>query len=123
VPPLSEWLAEWREIAADWPGKASATRWSGRMSFGTSLRIVCGSYCGPRRRARAGETPQPVMRPCRPLSRLEGGREGGSGRQTRMRIDPPPRETAQGNRAQQQQPYLTAACAAPFRTNGDCALR
>jgi hypothetical protein len=25
--------------------------------------------------ARAGETPQPVVRPCRPLSRLEGGRE------------------------------------------------
>jgi hypothetical protein len=99
-------------------GKASATRWSGRMSFGASLRIVCGSYRGPRRRARAGETPQPVVRPCRPLSRLEGG---GSGRQTRMRIDPRPGDGAGQARAAQS--YLTAACAAPFRTNGDCVLK
>ena len=37
-----------------------------------------GSSCGPRRRARAGE--QPDVRPCRPLSRLLGGRRAGGRR-------------------------------------------
>ena len=47
--------------------------------------------------------------------------ERGSGRQTRMRIDPRPGDGAGQARAAQS--YLTAACAAPFRTNGDCALK
>jgi hypothetical protein len=89
------------------------------MSLGTSLRIVCGSYRGPRRRARARVRRRNPL--CVLAARSRAWREAGSGRQTRMRIDPAPGDGAGQARAAQS--YLTAACAAPFRTNGDCVLK
>jgi hypothetical protein len=81
---------EWQEIAANWQ-ESKRDLVSGRMSFGKSLRIVCGSYCGSRRRRTRRRNP--AVRPCVLAARSHACWEGaGSGRQTRMRIGPPRRE-------------------------------
>lgn len=61
--------AEWRESAADWPEKASAAYWSGRMSFGASLRAG-SSRQATQGAAGGGCRKTSRARPCRPPFRL-----------------------------------------------------
>ena len=88
------------------------------MSFGTSLRIACGSYAvRDAGRARVSRR-NPAVRPCRPLSRLLGERERAADAHENR---PPP---GRRRRASARSTTLShRGMSAPFRTNGDCALR
>ena len=97
----------WQEIAADWPEKTSAARWSGRMSFGASLRAGSSresdaGRCGGRLPQAATRTSYAARSQPSPWRR--------SGRHAHEKIDPAP------GRRRRARPRA----AQPYRTNGGC---